>query len=331
MKYNEVSVLVLSYNSSGTVIETLDSIKNQTYKNLHIFVSDDCSTDDSYAIIEKWISENKSRFLTSTVLKTESNLGVSCHMDQCVRLLPTVWFKGLAADDILLPDCIEKYMNYINRNDCRGMVYAKHLNFYDNHYGRHYNFDYEEQMYQKRFGEMTAEQQRLAIAKREVLCSPTCFTNRNDVIEAGGYDLSIKNIEDWPIKMRLLDCGFKMNRMDEYTVLYRMGNSISRSNERFFKPEFIDMEKKVKKLYCYPTAKRSLIYRWNNRVTYLRYYLIINVLGNKRNGFTNIVNISAAMFNTVKLRKAVLNTLNKKRTRQETDTIISGFSKIKGL
>ena len=69
MKYNEVSVLVLSYNSSGTVIETLDSIKNQTYKNLHIFVSDDCSTDDSYAIIEKWISENKSRFLTSTVLK----------------------------------------------------------------------------------------------------------------------------------------------------------------------------------------------------------------------------------------------------------------------
>lgn len=321
----EITVLILCYDSAETLIETLESVKNQSYGKIHIIVSDDCSTDNTYNLAAKWVNENQERFLTSICRQTKFNMGVSQHMNECIRLVPTEWFKGLAGDDILLPNCIENYVNYIETHKCHGMVYAKHLCFSDDKRGRHYFIDYEEQLYQKKFSFLPVEKQRIEIARREVLCSPTCFTNRDDVISAGGYDARIKNIEDWPIKMRLLDNGYKMNRMDEYTVLYRMGNSISRSNDLYFKPEFIAMERRVKELYCYPIAKESVLYRWNNAVTYFRYKIIIRIFGNRRTFLTKLVNYCIGVFNTEKAKKVIINIRYKKDAKAEVQYICDSF------
>ncbi len=317
----EVTVLVISYHSQNTVLETLESIKNQTYQKIHLAVSDDCSTDNSYALIKSWVRNHKSRFLSVKVRKTAKNLGVSRHMALCMRMVVTEWFKGIAADDILLPDCIEKYVDFISRHECHGMVYAKHLSFSGDEGRRKYFIDYEEQLYQKKFAGLSAEKQREYIAKREVLCSPTCFTNKADLLMAGGYDRSIRNIEDWPVKMRLLDSGFQMNRMDAYTVLYRVGNSISRSQDEFFKPAFLRMEHQVKQKYCYKTARKSYLYRWNEAWTYIRYRIIINMFQNKRNIVTGIVNGMLGIMNLEKLKKAVINTAAYKKSIQEVKLV----------
>jgi glycosyltransferase involved in cell wall biosynthesis len=42
-----VSVFIVTYNSSDYIIEALDSVRNQTYPNIELVVSDDCSTDNS--------------------------------------------------------------------------------------------------------------------------------------------------------------------------------------------------------------------------------------------------------------------------------------------
>ncbi|NJW55213.1 glycosyltransferase, partial [Salinimicrobium oceani] len=42
-----VSVVVVTYNSSEFIIDTLESIKNQTYPNIELIISDDCSGDDT--------------------------------------------------------------------------------------------------------------------------------------------------------------------------------------------------------------------------------------------------------------------------------------------
>lgn len=54
-----VSVSVITYNSAKTVLETLESIKAQTYQNLELIVSDDCSTDNTVELCRNWIEQNK--------------------------------------------------------------------------------------------------------------------------------------------------------------------------------------------------------------------------------------------------------------------------------
>lgn len=53
-----VSVVVLSYNYAAYVLDTLDSIYNQTYPHIEFFIVDDCSTDESVELIKQWIEDN---------------------------------------------------------------------------------------------------------------------------------------------------------------------------------------------------------------------------------------------------------------------------------
>ena len=57
-----VTIIVATYNSSKYVLETLESIKNQTYPHLSLIITDDCSTDDTVDICKKWVGLNESRF-----------------------------------------------------------------------------------------------------------------------------------------------------------------------------------------------------------------------------------------------------------------------------
>ena len=57
-----VSIIVITYNSSKYVLETLESAKAQTYQNIELIVTDDCSNDNTVEICRKWIEENKERF-----------------------------------------------------------------------------------------------------------------------------------------------------------------------------------------------------------------------------------------------------------------------------
>ncbi len=52
-----VSIIVCTYNSSKYVLETLESAKEQTYQNVELIVSDDCSTDNTVELCRKWIAE----------------------------------------------------------------------------------------------------------------------------------------------------------------------------------------------------------------------------------------------------------------------------------
>ena len=55
LKFPLVSFVVTSYNYEKYILETLESIKSQTYKNFEIIVVDDCSKDKSCDIVEDFI------------------------------------------------------------------------------------------------------------------------------------------------------------------------------------------------------------------------------------------------------------------------------------
>ena len=54
-----VSVLILAYNAEKYIRDLLESIKDQTYQNIEIIISDDASKDDTVRIAQVWKDENQ--------------------------------------------------------------------------------------------------------------------------------------------------------------------------------------------------------------------------------------------------------------------------------
>ena len=120
-----VTIGVLTYNSSKYIIETLESIKAQTYPNLILQISDDCSTDNTIELCEKWIKENKDRFVKNKIIVPEHNTGVSGNANRNWDACETEWFKEIAGDDLLIPNCIEEFMNYVDIHPDAVFVFSK--------------------------------------------------------------------------------------------------------------------------------------------------------------------------------------------------------------
>ena len=52
-----VSVCINAYNAEKYIMQTIESVMNQTYKNLQIIVVDDCSTDNTCSIIKNYVDK----------------------------------------------------------------------------------------------------------------------------------------------------------------------------------------------------------------------------------------------------------------------------------
>src|SRR5437868_7150756 len=101
MEYPLVSAEVLCYNHARFVVECLESVKLQNYPNLELIVNDDASTDNSAALIEAWLAENKSiphRFIHNKV-----NRGLCRTLNNALGQASGKYFCGIAADDAWLP------------------------------------------------------------------------------------------------------------------------------------------------------------------------------------------------------------------------------------
>ena len=54
-----VSVVIPAYNAAETIVECLDSVRAQTYKNLEVLVVNDGSSDNTLTILKQYASEHK--------------------------------------------------------------------------------------------------------------------------------------------------------------------------------------------------------------------------------------------------------------------------------
>ena len=120
-----VSVNVLMYNSSKYILETLESIKAQTYQNIELIMSDDKSTDNTVQICEKWIAKNKDRFATYQILVPDHNTGQSGNYNRAFRAATGEWIKEIDGDDLLLPNCLTDLVEYVNANPEAKYVFGK--------------------------------------------------------------------------------------------------------------------------------------------------------------------------------------------------------------
>ena len=123
MEKELVSVLVPAFHSGNTIVKTLQSIYHQTYQNLELIVTDDGSADESIELIQDWIEANRARFQHAVLLTSEENTGISKNVNRGAAACKGDWIKIIAADDLLLPDCIEEYMRLVRADEGQIKIY----------------------------------------------------------------------------------------------------------------------------------------------------------------------------------------------------------------
>lgn len=112
-KLKSVAVLVSTYNGEKYIEEQLESILNQTYKNIDIYVRDDMSTDATRDILKKYSNSNKIKLIPSS-----RNLGYPEAFYELMRVVDEHDYYAFSdQDDVWYSDKIEIGINKLSKSN----------------------------------------------------------------------------------------------------------------------------------------------------------------------------------------------------------------------
>ena len=300
-----VTVIVITYNSSSYIIETLESIKNQTYSNIEIVITDDFSTDSTVSIIKNWIETNKKKLNVVKLVESSENTGTPENSNRGLKHAAGQWIKTTSGDDTLEIDCIEKFVNFIKNNQC-DIVFSKVNQLKEGIKIKHetnYNF----------FSLGPKEQFRKILSNDSYLFTPGVFLKKDLISKIDGYDTKYKIIEDLPFWIKLGKNNIKFFLLDDHLVNYRINeDSISQSNlNRFINMKFYNEYKTIfKELITDELRIRKMYLSILNYKKYFFFTDLIILAGNKNSGITNFLKlflVKVTFFNFKKIIKIIIN------------------------
>jgi glycosyltransferase involved in cell wall biosynthesis len=116
----KVSICIPTFNQSQYVGQAIKSALNQTLQPYEIIVSDDCSTDDTAAVL-KALSEE---IPILKVISQEHNLGIAKNTDSCLRRASGDFIVRLDSDDYLAPDYLNTLVGLLIKQPLAGYAHG---------------------------------------------------------------------------------------------------------------------------------------------------------------------------------------------------------------
>lgn len=123
-----VSIGVPVYNGEQFLASTLDSLLNQTFRNIEIIISDNASTDGTERIARDYAAKD-SRI---EYIRQQKNLGASANYNVVVHRSSGEFFKWAAHDDKCEPTFIERCVELLDANPDAVLAYPKSVLIDDN-------------------------------------------------------------------------------------------------------------------------------------------------------------------------------------------------------
>jgi alpha-1,3-rhamnosyltransferase len=281
-----VSIIVITYNSEKYVLETLESAKAQTYRNIELIVTDDCSRDSTVEICKKWMDRNKSFFRRTTLLTVEQNTGTVENCNRGLYAAKGEWVKYIAGDDILLDTCIYDLVDYCKVNNKCKVLFGRAYSLIDN------------QVKPVRREKMAlvdpAKQRKMVYTGTPAndLPASATFFNMATLIELGGFDSSYDLMEDLPLWANFVDNEVRLHFLNKYITKYRIhdANTSGNRSENFKnKRLYLDVKLYIRnKLmpYCRKKGYYGMIL---HHLNYIFIFELIFLLGNKNNWISKML------------------------------------------
>lgn len=211
-----ISVIVITYNSSDTIIETLESINRQCYSPIEVIVSDDCSKDDTVIKAKNWINNNG---VNGLVVSAAKNAGVPANVNKGIKASKGKLIKIIAGDDVLYDDAIEKYYQYYMKDNT--VIWQARVRCFGANEEKIRNI--EDSLPDYSFFNWTNKEQYKALSVYNRIAAPALGLLDKDLFERYGYyNESIPLIEDYPFNLKMSKNGICFRLIDEPLVKYRI-------------------------------------------------------------------------------------------------------------
>lgn len=108
----KIDILLATYNGEKYLREQIESILHQTYKNIHLIISDDKSTDNTREILKEYEKYNN-----IDIYYQEKNLGYVKNFEFLLKKVENKYYMLSDQDDVWLKEKVEKSMDTLKKND----------------------------------------------------------------------------------------------------------------------------------------------------------------------------------------------------------------------
>lgn len=102
-----ISIIMPSYNTGAQIADTIRSVQAQTYQNWELIIVDDCSSDDTDAVVAAF-EDPRIRYL-----KNEKNSGAAVSRNRALREAKGRYIAFLDSDDLWAPEKLELQLAYM--------------------------------------------------------------------------------------------------------------------------------------------------------------------------------------------------------------------------
>ncbi len=161
----KISILICSYNSSKYLERCLNSVINQTYENIEIICVDDCSTDKTPQILNKYKKIDK----RVTFLRNSRNMGIPYNRNLLINASHGEYFFFLDSDDWMPKNACKNFVKFTKGKDY-DIAVGRVKTVFENH--EHFKFKFFPTSSFKR------KTNNIEYAKKNILLCWGCFINR---------------------------------------------------------------------------------------------------------------------------------------------------------
>jgi len=216
-----VTVIIASYNHARYIEASINSVINQTYKNIELLVVDDGSKDDSPAVLERLQQQH------GFDLRFQANQGLARTLNDAIARAKGDLIVPFGSDDIMLPHRIATQVEYMNGKPEVGICSAnietidQDGNVMGAREQRNRNLpfrrlDFDDLFLDRKPGPMAA----------------TLMLRREALEKVGGFNADIR-LEDVYIELSIARAGYFIDVLGEVLAQYRDHPTNTFKNGRF--------------------------------------------------------------------------------------------------
>lgn len=197
--FPRISVIMGIYNCANTLVEALESLESQTYKDFKVIMCDDGSTDDTLQVALKWAKKHDNYI----VIRNEHNKGLNETLNHCLKYADTEYVARMDGDDRSMPRRFEQEVEFLDGHQEYAIVSGP-MRYFD-----------EKGVFMtgKGKGEIT----KYDFVSGSPFCHAPCMVRREAYERVGGYSVDPKllRVEDYHLWFKMYAAGYKGYMLEE--------------------------------------------------------------------------------------------------------------------